>query len=94
MGGTSLGGAGASCQTQPKERQTVRCSCVPVSTRLVVSRILDEDGDVLAQWLLLTNVKDVDAATIVLWYCYCWRLQGTRANRVLFQTGQIGNYQF
>jgi hypothetical protein len=33
----------------------------------VVSRILNDRGDVLAQWLLLTKVKDLDAATIIVW---------------------------
>jgi hypothetical protein len=41
-----------------------------VAARRVVSRVLTEDGDVLAQWLL-TNVADVDTATIALWYY--WR---------------------
>ncbi|CCE22779.1 protein of unknown function [Methylotuvimicrobium alcaliphilum 20Z] len=41
---------------------------IPVAARLVVSRVLSDDGDVLAEWLLLTNVKDVDASTLALWY--------------------------
>jgi len=45
---------------------------VPVQARRVLSQVLNDGGDVLAQWLLLTNVKDVDAATIALWYY--WRL--------------------
>ncbi len=45
----------------------------PVAARLVVSRVLSEDGKVLAEWLLLTNVTDVNASTIALWYY--WRGQ-------------------
>jgi hypothetical protein len=46
-----------------------------VKARLVVSRILAEDGEVLAQWLLLTNVTGVDAATIALWYYWRWQIE-------------------
>lgn len=62
---------------------------IPVAARLVVIRVLSDDGDVLAEWLLLTNVQDVDAPTLALWYY--WRLpEGIKANRVFLQTGQVG----
>lgn len=48
---------------------------IPVAAKLVVSRVLSEDGKVLAQWLLLTNVADVDAATIALWYYWRWQIE-------------------
>jgi hypothetical protein len=48
----------------------------PLALRLVVSRICDAQGQVLAQWLLLTNVSDeVDAATIARWYYYRWQIE-------------------
>ena len=47
----------------------------PVSAKLVVSRVLDENGEVLAQWLLLTNVKEVDDSTIALWYYWRWQIE-------------------
>jgi Transposase DDE domain len=48
----------------------------PIKARLVVSRILSEDGKVLAQWLLLSNVKEqVSAATLALWYYWRWRIE-------------------
>lgn len=47
----------------------------PVAARLVVSRILSEDGQVLAQWMLLTNVLAVEAATVALWYYWRWRIE-------------------
>lgn len=40
-----------------KKSKKPAVSGVPVSARLVVSRVLSEDGSVLAEWLLLTNVK-------------------------------------
>ena len=48
---------------------------IPVAARLVVSRILSEAGEVLAEWLILTNVAEVDAATIALWYYGRWQIE-------------------
>lgn len=47
----------------------------PVSARLVVSRIICSDGQVLAQWLLLTNVSAVSSATVALWYHWRWMIE-------------------
>ncbi len=41
----------------------------------MASRVLDDGGDVLAEWLLLTNVVDVDTATIALWYHWRWQIE-------------------
>lgn len=46
-----------------------------MAATLVVSRVLAEDGGVLAEWLLLTNVADVDAATLALWYYWRWQIE-------------------
>lgn len=47
----------------------------PLAARLVVSRVLSDAGEVLAEWLLLTNVDGVDAPTIALWYYWRWRIE-------------------
>ena len=47
----------------------------PVPARLVVSRILSGDGEILAEWLLLTNVDAADAQTVALWYYWRWRIE-------------------
>ena len=47
----------------------------PVFAKMVVSRVLSEDGEVLAQWLMMTNVQTVDAATIALWYYWRWQIE-------------------
>lgn len=48
----------------------------PLALRLVVSRIHDAQGKLLAQWLLLTNAPDaVDAQTIARWYYYRWQIE-------------------
>lgn len=48
---------------------------VPVEARLVVSRVLDVDGTVLAEWLLLSNVNEIPAGTIALWYYWRWQIE-------------------
>jgi hypothetical protein len=49
----------------------------PLPLRLVVTRVVDEDGTVLAEWWLLTNVPvgDADAATIGRWYAWRWAIE-------------------
>lgn len=50
----------------------------PLPLRLVVTEVRDNDGNVLARWLLLTNVPAelADAATIAKWYYFRWRIEG------------------
>ncbi|MDT4839614.1 IS4 family transposase ISPpr4 [compost metagenome] len=43
--------------------------------RLVVSRILGETGQVLAEWYLLSNVPEVAAERLALWYYWRWRIE-------------------
>jgi hypothetical protein len=49
----------------------------PLPLRLVVTEIHDDQGKVLAHWLLLTNVPAnlADAATIAKWYYFRWRIE-------------------
>lgn len=45
--------------------------------RLVVTWVLGEDGEVLAEWFLFTNADArFDAATIGQWYAWRWRVEG------------------
>lgn len=49
----------------------------PLSVRLVVTRLLDENDYVLAQWTLLCNVFDesVSGYQIALWYYWRWLIE-------------------
>lgn len=48
----------------------------PLNLRLVVSRIEDQTGAVLAQWDLLTNLKEsVSDEQVALWYYYRWQIE-------------------
>ena len=62
-------------QTLFKERQKNTRSRAPGEARLVVSRILSELGEIEAEWLLLSNVKDIDASTIALWGDWRWKIE-------------------
>lgn len=48
----------------------------PLTLRLIVSEIRDENGKVLARWLLLTNACDkIACTTLALWYYWRWRIE-------------------
>jgi hypothetical protein len=49
----------------------------PLSLRLAVGRLVaDDDGRTLGRWLLLSNVSPrYDAATLVQWYYFRWRIE-------------------
>ncbi|HVX63944.1 MAG TPA: transposase [Pirellulales bacterium] len=49
----------------------------PLTLRLIVVRVLDDDGKQLAEWLLLTNVPAewADRDRIALWYYWRWRIE-------------------
>jgi len=40
-----------------------------------VSRILSDEGEILAEWLLMTNVMAVEASEIALWYYWRWQIE-------------------
>ena len=59
----------------------------PITLRLIVSEIRDAAGQVLACWLLLTNLPaEVSAATIALWYYWRWNIESY--HKLLKQAGQ------
>jgi hypothetical protein len=42
---------------------------------LIVSRILSDAGELLAEWLLITNVIAVEASEVTLWYYWRWQIE-------------------
>lgn len=48
---------------------------LPIAARLVVSRVLSQDGTILAEWLIVTNMKPIEAGTIALWYYWRWQIE-------------------
>lgn len=49
----------------------------PLPLRLVVARVRDQEGTLLAEWLLLSNVPLAwaSAAMLALWYYWRWRIE-------------------
>jgi hypothetical protein len=49
----------------------------PLPLRLIVTRVIDEQGQTLTQWCLLTNVDAARASAAVLgrWYAWRWRIE-------------------
>ena len=48
----------------------------PLRLRLVVSQVRDDQGTLLAQWYLLTNLPpEVEAERVALWYYWRWRIE-------------------
>lgn len=47
-----------------------------IKARLVVERLINKNGEIVAQWILLTNVKkSVSAQKIATWYYYRWKIE-------------------
>lgn len=57
------------------EKRQVKGERLPM--RLVITRLLDEDDYIVAQWTLLTNVFDeeISAHQIALWYYWRWLIE-------------------
>ena len=49
----------------------------PLTLRLIITEVRDEDDQVLARWYLVTNVFDaaITADLIALWYYWRWRIE-------------------
>lgn len=58
---------------QPK-RQAALIKGEPLAARLVVSRITDANGKLLAEWYLLSNAP-VTAQTLATWYYWRWQIE-------------------
>jgi IS4 transposase len=58
---------------QPK-RQAALIKGEPIVAHLVVSRITDANGKLLAEWYLLSNAP-VTAQTLATWYYWRWQIE-------------------
>jgi len=68
-------------KAQPKRvdatgKREKRVAGEALEVRLVVSKILNADGDLVAQWYLLSNVgAHVEDAQLALWYYFRWQIE-------------------
>jgi hypothetical protein len=61
-------------QRRGKKREVVPGPPLPL--RLIVSEVRDQQGRVLAVWMLLSNAAvEISAATLALWYYWRWRIE-------------------
>lgn len=58
-----------------KKRKQPSVPGAPIVARLIVSRILSDAGELLAEWLLITNVIAVEASEVALWYYWRWQIE-------------------
>lgn len=72
--------------TRPAQRQRCRAGKTilkqsikgkPLSLRLVATQIVDQQGKLISEWLLLSNVRDttVDAKKLSQWYYWRWKIE-------------------
>jgi len=59
------------------KRKLIKNTGEPVKARFIVERLVDDKDEVVATWLLISNVLDTDvtATTIATWYYYRWKIE-------------------
>ncbi|MCI0501269.1 MAG: transposase [Epsilonproteobacteria bacterium] len=60
-----------------EKKKLIKTTGKPLRVRFVVERLVNSKQEVVAEWLLLTNVFDeeIDASTIATWYYYRWNIE-------------------
>jgi hypothetical protein len=62
--------------TEEGKRKTIFTEGKSIQARFVVERLVDTENNIVAEWMLLTNVpKDVKATTIGTWYYHRWKIE-------------------
>jgi len=48
-----------------------------IKARFIVERLVDEENNIVAEWLLISNILDtnVSAETLATWYYYRWKIE-------------------
>lgn len=63
-------------RVQDGKKRRIKVAGPPLTLRLIVSRVCDARGRLLAEWLLLTNLpEEVTADDVALWYYWRWRIE-------------------
>jgi hypothetical protein len=58
-----------------KKQQKPSLPGEPIAARLVVSRTLSDEGEILAEWLQMTHVIAVQASEVALWHYWRWQIE-------------------
>lgn len=62
-------------RTKENEKKRKWIKGKPLKLRFILSEVRDADGKVLSVWRLWTNVEEVEAAEVALWYYWRWRIE-------------------
>jgi hypothetical protein len=64
-------------RTPSGAKKKILVAGVPLRLRLIVTQVVNQDGKVIAEWCLLTNVPAaaVNAQQIGQWYAWRWRIE-------------------
>lgn len=62
-------------RTKENEKKRKWIKGKPLKLRFILSEVRDQEGKVLSTWRLWTNVEEVKAEEIALWYYWRWRIE-------------------
>jgi hypothetical protein len=58
------------------KKSVIKTAGKHIKARLVVERLINKEGEIVAQWILLTNVKtSVSSEKVATWYYYRWKIE-------------------
>lgn len=59
------------------KKKLIKTAGKPLQVRFIVERLVNSNQEVVAQWILLSNVfdKTIDAGIIATWYYYRWNIE-------------------
>lgn len=63
--------------TKEGKKKYPRVAGEAIKARFIVERLVDKKNNVVAEWLLLTNIldKNITAQTLATWYYYRWKIE-------------------
>ncbi len=59
------------------KRKLIKTPGKPIKARFIVERLVNDKNEIVATWLLLSNIHDttVTASTLATWYYYRWKIE-------------------
>lgn len=59
------------------KKKIIKTQGKTLELRFIVERLVNDNNEIVAEWLLISNVfdKDIDATTLANWYYYRWKIE-------------------
>ena len=59
------------------KRKLIKTPGQPINARFIVERLVNDKHEIVATWLLLSNIHDdtITASTLATWYYYRWKIE-------------------